>query len=84
MFNINKYLEKFSKSVKSNDFYIQKIKEKIKIVTNIDVDLKNIELKDCVVFLKSSPLIKNKIFIYKKEIIENFSKNIDTKIIDIK
>lgn len=83
MFNIDKYLEKFSKRVVLNDQYIQEIKKEIKNITNIDIDHKDIEFKNCVVYLKCNPSVKNKVFIYKKRILDGLSKKIDTKIIDI-
>lgn len=84
MFNIDKYLEKFSKSLKSKDFYNEKIVEVIKNNTNIEIKKEDIELKDYILLIKANSAVKNKIFIYKSKILENLSKNIPEKIIDIR
>ncbi len=84
MFNINKYLEKISKNIKSKDFYNDKIIDIIKNITGIDIKKEEIELKDCIVFIKNSSAVKNKIFIFKNKILEEFSKNIPDKIVDIR
>ncbi len=84
MFNIEKYLEKFTKKIDSNDRYTKEIKQEIKRITGIEIVLSDIELKEFVVYIKCSPGVKNRIFINKNKILENFSKNIDTKIIDIR
>lgn len=84
MFNIEKYLEKFKKNLKSNTLIIEKIVEVVERNTDIKIEKTNIELKDCVVYIKSNPLIKNKIFIYKEKILNDLSKEITDKIVNIK
>jgi hypothetical protein len=83
MFNINKFLEKFSKNIQNN----QKIKEEIVQViekhTQVKVDSSLIEIKNAMVYISGSPALKNKIFIFKEGILKDFSR-FQTKIVDIK
>ena len=82
MFNIEKYLEKFSKSLRSADVDKKKIIEIVKNQTGLDFFVGDIETKNGVIFLKSSPAVKNKIFIYKQKILDDLNKIL--KITDIR
>ncbi len=84
MFNISKYLENFKKNISFNDdlniFIIKNIKDFTGIVLNIN----NIEVKNNILYIKSSPAVKNKIFIYKEDIIKNINSIYNKIILDIK
>ena len=84
MFNISSFLDKFSKNIKSAELYNERIMETIEKYTQIKIPKNEIEIKDCVVFIKSSPAIKNKLFIYKNKILEEINSTVDVKIVDIK
>ena len=84
MFNISKFLGKFSKNIKSTETDRQKILEIIEKNTQIKILPEEIEIKDYIIYIKSSPAIKNKLFIYKEKILENISSSLPTKIVDIR
>lgn len=84
MFNIQKYLEKFSKNINSIELYKKEIIEVIKKNTQIKLSLEDFEIRDCVINFKGSPAVKNKIFIYKNKILEDIKTSIPGKIVDIK
>ena len=84
MFNIEKYLEKFSKDVRNAELHKTKIIEIIEKHTQLHILPKNLEIKDYIIYIKDSPAVKNKIFIYKNKILEETSISIPTKVVDIK
>ncbi len=84
MFNIEKYLDKFSKSAKLAELHKGKIIEIIEKQTGLYILPKNIEIKDSIVYIKESPAVKNKLFIYKQTILEEISVSIPIKIVDLK
>lgn len=84
MFNIEKYLQKFSKNVRLAELHKNKILEIIQKHTQLFILPKNLEIKDGVVFVRESPAVKNKLFIYKNPILEEISTSVPIKIIDIK
>lgn len=85
MFNISFFLEKFSKNIKNIEFYKEEIINIIKKQTELSLETDLIEIKDYIVYVKSSPGVKNKIFIYKDKILENISVSMpNLKIVDIR
>ena len=84
MFNISNFLEKFSKNIKLAELYKKQIIEVIERQTQIKISPKDLEIKNVVVYIKSSPAIKNKIFIYKTELLKEIESLVSTKITDIK
>ena len=84
MFNIEKFLDKFSKNIKSTEINKRVIIETIKKYISLDIPLDHIEIIDYIIHIKSSPAVLNKIFIYKQKIIEEINSKISLKIIDIK
>lgn len=84
MFNISKFLGKFSKEVDSLEANKQKVSEIIKNVTGLNIEVGDIEIKNYIVYIKSNPSILNKIFISKVRLIESISNSTNIKIIDIK
>jgi len=63
MFNIEKYLEKFSKNIRNAELNKTKILEIIKKHTNLNLLPEEIEIKNYIAYIKSSPAVKNKLFI---------------------
>ena len=85
MFNINKYLERFSKNISSTEIQKKQISEIVEKHTHINILLEDVEIKNYILYIKSSPGVKNKIFIYKEKILEEISSLISSiKIIDIR
>ena len=84
MFNIEKFLEKFSKNIKNTEIYKKQILEIIKNQIEVNIPEESIEIKNNIVYIKLSPAYKNKIFIYKKQILEDISSSLSIKIVDIK
>ena len=80
MFNISIYLEKF-KNIESKSSSLKSIVvDSIKNVLKVDIDKKNIEIKNGIIYLKVHPVIKNEIFINKNKIIKEISsKNLAVK-----
>ena len=84
MLNISSFLEKFSKGIVLHNTYKKQIVDIIEEYTQIDIPTKHLEIKNGVVMVKASPGIKNKIFIYKKKILEDIAKVLPPKIVDIR
>ena len=84
MFNIQKYLERFSKNIKSAELDKSKILEIIEKNTQIKILPVDLEIKNYIIYINSSPAVKNKLFIYKAKILEEISASVSTKIVDIK
>ena len=84
MFNISSFLEKFSKNLKSSELYKKQILEIVEKQTQINLRPEEIEIKNFVVYIKSSPAVKNKIFIYKNKILEDINMTIPIKIVDMR
>ena len=75
---------KFSKDVRNAELHKTKIIEIIEKHTQLHILPKNLEIKDYIIYIKDSPAVKNKIFIYKNKILEETSISIPTKVVDIK
>jgi hypothetical protein len=84
MFNIEKYLQKFSKSIQSTEDDLKKVLEIILKHTEIVLKPEEVEIKNYVINIKSSNAVKNKIFIYKEKILKELGDRVITKITDIK
>lgn len=84
MFNIQKYLERFSKNLNSIDLHKKQILETIKNNTGIEIQSDDVELKELVLLVKASPGVKNKLFIYKSKILLEIGEKTGLKILDIK
>lgn len=80
MFNISIYLDKF-KNIESKDSGLKNIiADSIKNVLKIDINKKNIEVRNGTVYLKVNPVVKNEIFINKPNIIKELNlKNFKVK-----
>ncbi len=76
MFDIAKYLEKFKKIGNSKFLLRNSVADAIKLVCNIEIEPKNIEIKDFMARIKEKPIIKNQIFLKKTKILEVLNKQI--------
>ena len=83
MLKIQKYLEKFSKNISLAELDKKKIIEILKKQTGLDFSPESVEIKDCIIYIKSSPAVKNKIFICKKNIFDEIVV-FGIKIVDIR
>ncbi len=59
MFNIDKYLQKFSKGISTLELNKKKIIEIINKYTNLNVDLSTIEIKDYKIIVDTTRVGKN-------------------------
>ncbi len=84
MFNIDKYLQKFSKGISNLEFNKSKIIEVINKYTNINIDKSKIEIKDYKIFIETNAVGKSQIFINKNKILNEINSFTDTKVVDIK
>jgi hypothetical protein len=84
MFNIEKFLEKFSKATSSAEEQKKQIREIIEKQTSLIIPPKDLEIKNFTIFINSSGTVKNKIFISKNQILEEIEKTVKTKIVDIR
>ncbi len=75
MWNISNYLKKFSQSLESTELQKEKIREIIKNQTEIEIGIEKIEIKNAILNIEASLAQKNKIFMYKSKILEDFLKN---------
>ncbi|KKR47569.1 MAG: hypothetical protein UT90_C0016G0010 [Parcubacteria group bacterium GW2011_GWA1_40_21] len=80
MFNISIYLDKF-KNIESKSSNLKNIIiDSVKNILKTDIDKKNIEIKNGIVYLKVNPVLKNEIFINKNSLIKDLSaKNLSIK-----
>jgi len=80
MFNISIYLDKF-KNIESKSSVLKNIIiDSVKNVLKADIDKKNIEIKNGIIYLKVNPVLKNEIFINKNSIIRELNlKNLAIK-----
>ncbi len=80
MFDIAKYLEKFKIMGNSKLSLRISVAEAIKEICGIEIESKNIEIKDFVARISEKPIIKTQIFIKKFKILENIEKKTNGKI----
>lgn len=84
MFNISKYLEKFKKSIESGEVLNESIVEIIKKHTGISLTTNDFEIKNNIIYINSSPIIKNKIFIFKSVLKEDIKSKTSVDFSDIR
>ena len=84
MFNISSFLEKFSKNINSAGLHTEQIIEIIRNETKIKLEKKDVEIKNNIIYIQSSGAVKNKIFIFKNQIISSINSQTPLKVIDVK
>ncbi len=84
MFNISSFLEKFSKNIHSGEECNNQILIIIEKHTQITLPKESIEIKNSIVHITASPGVKNKIFIYKNNILVDIASYVSIKIVDIR
>lgn len=84
MFNISSFLEKVSKNIKSKDFYNDKVLEVLNTDLGTQIKIEDIEIKENILYIKTSSSIKNKIFILKNKILDHIELQTKLKLTDIR
>lgn len=84
MFNISNYLSKFTKNLDSNDIIKSAIVDVVFTVTNIKLQVEDIEVKNNIILVKNGTQIKNKLFIFKDKILLEVNKLTELNLIDIR
>lgn len=85
MLNIKNYLEKFIKDVNSTELHKEQILNIIRENSEVQLSAKDIEIKDYILRVRSSPCVKNKLFVCKNRILNDISALApDLKVVDIK
>lgn len=75
MFDINRFLDKFKGQVKEGNSNIENIIIVLKKHTNLDFKKEDLEVKNGVLYIKTTPTKKNLIFIKKHLILEDLVGN---------
>jgi len=83
MFDISKYLEKFTIMSQSRHYLRDSVAEAIKNVCKIEIDPKTIEIKEGIVRINTKPIIKSEVFLKKNKIIGYLNSEKKIKIHDI-
>ncbi|MFA6430632.1 MAG: hypothetical protein WC229_03105 [Candidatus Paceibacterota bacterium] len=83
MFDIAKYLEKFTVLANSRHFLRDSVQGAIKEICGIEIDPKKIEVKDFVARINERPIIKSEIFLKKNRILSSLKDKTGGKVIDI-
>lgn len=84
MFNIAQYLEKFKNLGGTERGLKEAIVFSVKKVVGVDIDAKDISLKNGEAFIKASPTIKNAIYIKKGQILKTTEEKIGRGVGEIK
>lgn len=80
MFNISIYLDKFKNIESKSSSLKNTIIDSISKVLKININKKDVEVKNGIVYLKVNPVVRNEIFINKTKITEELSvKNLAIK-----
>jgi len=82
MQQINDYLKKFGTFINSKNHAHKIVSAEIEKMLGIEIKKQAIEIKNTILSIKESPIIRNTIFYNKKKLLENFKK-LGLKISDI-
>ena len=84
MENAGSFLQRFKKILFSQGARVDLAIEAIKKETGTDVLAKDISIRNDVLFVSTSSVLKNTIFLKKKAILEKINENASGKIFDIR
>lgn len=70
---ISGFLDKFKDVVFKNENQLNSIKEVIKKHISFDIDKNSVSTKGSIIYIKSSPLVKNEILIHKSGILSDIN-----------
>ncbi len=68
------FLEKFKKILFKKEEIYRTISRVIFVYTKITLEINSIKIKNDIIYIQSSPILKNEILIHKKEILLDFKK----------
>lgn len=83
MFDIAKYLQRFTILSHSRDFLRNSVAEAVKEVCKIEINPKNVVVKDFVAKINERPIVKTEIFIKKSKILEILKEKTKGKVVEI-
>ena len=83
MFDIAKYLQKFTVLSHSRDFLRNSVAEAVKEVCKIEINPKNVVVKDFVAKINERPIVKTEIFLKKTKLLEILIKKTEGKVREI-
>lgn len=82
MFNISIYLDKFKNIESKSSGLKNNIIDSVNKILKINIDKKDVEIRNGVIYLKVNPVVRNEIFINKVNIIKELGiKNLAVKAI---
>ena len=84
VFNIGLFLEKFKIITPPDDFIKKTIIEVIKNKTNIDIVRDTIKIEGAIVYMTVSSVVKNELYMRKKDLLEEINKKIPLQLIDMR
>jgi len=76
MFNIGDYLSKFKNITPPDKFVKDELVAVVKDVVGVEIEKDDIDVRNGTVFLSVDPIIKNEIFLRKKEVLESLRENL--------
>ena len=84
VFNIGLFLEKFKIITPPDDFIKKTVIEVIKNKTNIDIVRDTIKIEGAIVYMTVSSVVKNELYMRKKDLLEEINKKIPLQLIDMR
>jgi hypothetical protein len=84
MFNISKLLEKLSKKIVSTENIYKDIAHIIHNTTHLTLQDNSFEIKNYILYINTSPVFKNKIYIKKQNILFEINKLYPKSVVDIR
>ncbi len=84
MFNISSFLIKVRATLKDAESSKSEILSVIKNKSNLDIPADGLDIKNNILYIKASPGVKNKIFMFKNIILEECNKIMGTFLVDIR
>ena len=78
-FNIGDYLKRFVGLTPPDDFIKEEVLKIVKDKIGIDLNKKEITISNGVIYIKTTPIIKNEIFINREKILQNLKQTLGIK-----
>lgn len=76
MFNISQFLEKFKNITPPDKFVKEIFISVVKDTSGIALEAGDLDVRNGVIFISTNPIVKNEIFLKKREILQNLSKEL--------
>ena len=81
MLNISGFLEKFKKFDADKSFQLENVAKNIEKTIGIAIPIKNLTIKDRVLYIQGSPALKQEIFLKKHQLLSLLASE---KVVDIR